>query len=349
MVSPSAASAAKFLSTPPAAVHGFIFYGSDSSQISGRAQALIGVLSRKLGADVEIVRLHDSDLTAAPERIIGELTTGSLFGGTKIVWLTSLPPKAQAHILEAIAEPIGNAYLAVQAPDLKKSHKLVQAFDAAPYLAAIASYGEDRESLTSTIRQRFSSSGYDIGQEAAAMIAARCDFSALLARNESEKLMTFAGMARPISLEDVESCLIDQQTAGLSEIVDRALGGEGREALLAFERFMAPEQNVTPVLAVLSSTLLRLHALRTATDRGTPVMQAVKELRPPVFFKQQDTLAAQVRRWPLSALSVHIKRLNDTLKETRLKPALAEDLTAELILRIARSARGRGVVEKPFH
>ncbi len=340
MVAPSTSSANKFLSAPPGAVRGFLFYGSDSLQISARAEALAGLLSKKAGPDAEIIRLHDTDAAADPDRLIVELTTGSLFGGTKIVWLTSLPAKAQPTVLEAIARPLESAFLIVQAPDLKKTHKLAQAFDAAPHLAAIACYGEDRESLTTAIRQHVSSLGYEIDAEAAALIATRCDFSALLARSEAEKLATYAGQMRRITSSDVEDCLIDQQTAGLSEIIDHALDGEGRKALLAFERFMAVEQNVTPVFVVLSSTLLRLHALRTAVDAGAPIMQAIKELRPPVFFKQQDTLAGQVRRWPAHALAAQLGEFNAVLRETRLKPALAEDLTASFILRIAKAARG---------
>ena len=68
-------------------------------------------LPRKLGPDAEIIRLHDADLAADPARITVELSTGSLFGGTKIVWLTSCPLKAQAP-LAAIAEtPLEGGYL----------------------------------------------------------------------------------------------------------------------------------------------------------------------------------------------------------------------------------------------
>ena len=83
-----------------------------------------------------------------------------------------------------------------------------------------------------------------------------------------------------------------------------------------------------------------MYALRTAVDGGAPVMQAIKELRPPVFFKLQDGLAGQVRKWPTHALSAVLQELNAVLKETRLKPALADNLTARFILRIARTARG---------
>jgi DNA polymerase III subunit delta len=339
MVAPSAASAAKFLTAPPSAVLGFLFYGPDNMQIAARAEALVRTLASKAGPDAEILRFHDSDLAADPGRIAAELATGSLFGGTKIVWLTALPVKAQAMLAGIAAAPIEGAYLVVQAPDLRKSHKLVQTFEAAPVLAAIASYGEDQESLTAAIRRQAQAAGYEIAADAAALIAVRCDFSALLAQSETEKLMTFAAPSQRITLDDVEACLADQQTAGLSEIADSALNGEGRKALAAFERFMAAEQNVTAVLAVLSQTLMRLHAVRAAADSGIPVVQAIKDLKPPVFFKQQDMLAAQARRWSAAALATQISQLNIVLRETRLRPALAEDIAADLLITIAKQAR----------
>jgi DNA polymerase III subunit delta len=341
MVSPSAASAAKFLSAPPSAVRGFLFYGSDSQQIAARAENLARALSERLGPDAEIVRLHDADLAADPSRVGVELATGSLFGGTKIVWLTSLPVKTHAILAELVSGPIGNAYLIAQAPDVKKSNKILQEFEAALYLAAIPSYGEDRESLGAALQSQAASEGFEIAGDAAALIAVRCDYSALLARAETEKLMTFAGSAARITVDVVEACLFDQQTSGLSEIADHALNGDATRSLQAFERFMAAEQNISPVLAVLSQVLLRLHALRMAADSGVPVMQAIKDFRPPIFFKQQDALAGQVRRWPAKALAAQIGRLNETLKETRLRPALADGLTIDLLLGIAKEAGAR--------
>ncbi len=339
MVALSAASAAKFVAAPPGAVRGFLCYGSDDMQIAARAESLVRTLAKKLGPNAEILRLHDSDLAADPGRLAVELTTGSLFGGTKILWLTSLPAKTQTALAGIAASPIEGAYLAVQAPDMKKSHKLVLAFETAPYLAAIPCYGEDQESVSAVIKRQVQAAGCGIDADAAALIAVRCDCSSLLAQSETEKLITFAGSSRHIVLEDVEACIAGQQQAGLSEIVDHALNGEGGKALIAFERFMAAEQNVTPVLAVLSSSLLRLHALRTAADAGTSLAQAIKELRPPVFFKQQDALAAQARRWTAPALSAQLGQLNTVLRETRLRPALAGDIAADFLLGIAKRAR----------
>ncbi len=138
MVAPSAASLAKFLASPPQQVCGFLFYGSDALQISARAEAIVQALAKRNGPDGEIIRLHDSDINANPERIIVELATPPLFGGRKTIWLTSLPAKAQAPLLEVIDGPFAGGDLVVNAPDMKKSHKIVQAFEASNSLAAIA-------------------------------------------------------------------------------------------------------------------------------------------------------------------------------------------------------------------
>src|SRR5262245_35252940 len=105
MVAPSAASAAKFLYAPPRAVSGFLFYGPDGLQIAARAEDLVRTLSSKTAPNAEILRFHESDLSADPGRVAAELATGSLFGGTKIVWLTALPVKAQATLAGIAAAP----------------------------------------------------------------------------------------------------------------------------------------------------------------------------------------------------------------------------------------------------
>lgn len=339
MVAISATAAGKFISTPPKAVRGFLFHGSDVPQIGARSEAIVRKLAERIGPDAEIVRLHDADLASDPGRLEVELGTGSLFGGTKIIWITALPAKAHSALADLILKPLEAAFLVVQAADVKKSHKILQAFEAAPYLAAIPSYGEDRNSLSAAMREYAASEGYELSQDAAAEIAMRSGLSALIARAEVDKLICFAGAARRITLDDVEACLIDQQTAELSEIADLALKGDEKGVLRAFDRFISSEQNVTPVLVVLSAALLRLHTLRAAVDRGTAAMQAIRDFRPPVFFKQQDALAAQIRRWPEAAIARQLSHLNETIKLTRLQPGLAEDLTEVLLVAVAQAAK----------
>jgi len=46
--------------------------------------------------------------------------------------------------------------------------------------------------------------------------------------------------------------------------------------------------------------------VRGLVDEGVPLNDALKQLRPPIFFKERDGFVAQVRAWPG-------KRLNSAL------------------------------------
>ena len=337
MVAPSNSSIAKFLASPPASIQGFLLYGTDGMQISARAQALARILVK--APDAEILRLHDSDISAEPERISSELATRSLFGGKRIIWLTSFPAKAHAFVSEAISAGPLEASLIVQAPDLKKAHKITQAFEASANLAAIACYGEDQRSLAATLRQTFADLGHQIDADAISLLITRSDSSALIAEREAEKISAFAGAGNRVSLTDVEACIMDQQTSESYDAVNAALDGNVSLTLQTLQRFLSVDQAVTPLLLAMISGLQRLHSLRAAVDLGGSVQQAIKSLRPPVFYKQQDAIERQFRLWTSERLAAAIRQANETTKATRLKPQLAEPLTVNFFLTVSRLAR----------
>ncbi len=114
------------------------------------------------------------------------------------------------------------------------------------------------------LRQQFNSAGYEIDPDALALIAARSDFSALIARSEVAKIMTYAGTTRKITVDDVDACMADQQSAGFQEVIDAALEGNGREALMAFR---APDGERTKRYAGARYTLV--HAATLAGASGS--------------------------------------------------------------------------------
>jgi DNA polymerase-3 subunit delta len=82
-----------------------------------------------------------------------------------------------------------------------------------------------------------------------------------------------------------------------------ASGGnlQGLTVALARARF----EGVAPVtiLRAASRHLSRLEQAVTAMDGGATPDQAIKSLRPPLFFKQQDAFRNQLRRWQPKTLS----------------------------------------------
>lgn len=335
-IAPTAAQAKA--SAPQGKLTGFLVYGTDALQIASVAGGIAGGF-RERGAG-ETIRLSDGDLGDSG-RLEAELTTPSLFGTKSIVWLSSCPPKAQAALQQLVAKPLDANYLVVQAPDLKKSHKLAELFESAPYLGAVACYGETTRDLSQSIRDRFQALGHSVDEDAVSRISALGDGAMALIAPEIEKLSLYAGPGAPIGEADVDAVLSDQETSEVFDVIDAALLGHVKATADAFERAQAAETSVAPLMVLFGSALQRLHTLAVAASQGTPPAVAVKQLRPPVFFKQQDTLLRQARLWPLDAVERAWRSLNDATRQTRLRPDLAEALALTFLLRIATAAQKR--------
>ena len=87
---------------------------------------------------------------------------------------------------------------------------------------------------------------------------------------------------------------------------------------------------------------VRLHRLRAAIDQGRSAEEALRSVRPPVHFKAQPILTAQLRAWNAPKLNAALSEIASAIKACRQTGALDETLTERLLLRVAFMGRGKG-------
>jgi DNA polymerase III subunit delta len=75
-----------------------------------------------------------------------------------------------------------------------------------------------------------------------------------------------------------------------------------------------------------------------AMDRGESFDAAASRMRPPLHFRQKDAMKAQAGRWRLTKLAGAIALAHETLRQTRLNPALEHELVSHLIMRLGKPA-----------
>ena len=82
----------------------------------------------------------------------------------------------------------------------------------------------------------------------------------------------------------------------------------------------------------------RLHRVRGAIDAGKSFDDAARTLRPPLFFKQKDDMAAHCRRWTIIHIITALKRISEMIKLARQNARLEYELTERLVLELATMA-----------
>lgn len=331
--------AGRFLAAPDPQLFAFLFYGTDQGLISERARSLAARLAERETPAGETIHLGEADLEDDPAKLEVELRTIPMFGGRKIVRVAA-GRRVTAAVLKPLIEEgnISNA-LIVEAHSLGPDDSLRALFERVSRAAAVACYGDEGADLEELLREAIEAAGLRIAPQARALLMSRLGADRALSRSEIEKLILFAHGRDTITEEDVDAIIGDASEIVLERIAASAAQGSGDRALAECSAAVASGESAQTIILAVQRYFQRLHRTRTLTDAGRSIDQALRQLRPPLHFKQRDAFLAQCRAWTADRLNRALARIAGAAKVARLNPALEVALAENLLLDLVRLAR----------
>lgn len=300
-----AAAIRRFLEKPDAETRAVLLHGPNESFVHEAAERLAAWALGASDDPYAIAKIGEDEIKRDGARLADALAAQSLLGGPTIVWARIAGKAADDAILAALEalennEPGG--FLIVEAGDLGSSAELVKSFGAAKRAAAIAFYEETEAERAQFARAHAKGLGvtFDAGGEEAFLAALPPDRG--LAKQEIEKLALYGNdLGRPISAGDIEALMASEGESALDAASLAAAQGRAAQAVESLARIDALSG-----VSALRALLRRLHQLREARvliDSGMNPADAVAKLRPPVFWKERDAVAAQARLWSAKKLN----------------------------------------------
>ncbi len=339
MVAIKAAELQSLLKSPPKA-EAFLVHGADAGLVAETAKSLAAGLSSMSNPPGEIIRLSEQDLAQTPGRLASEARSLAMFGGRPVLLVKQAPQLTPALFDELLGAPLA-AFIVIEAGNLKRDAKLRQLFEKARNAAAIVCYGADSRSLQQLIREDVQKAGLTIAPEAVQRLAQVLGGDWAVSRSEIAKLTLYAAGEPQITLAHVDAVVGDASAHAFDEAIAAALSGDAGAALAQLDGLSGAGTPAAVVLGVLSGHLQRLHGLLAAIDRGESFDAAAARLRPPLHFRQKDAMKGQTARWTVRSVAAAIEAAHETVRQTRLKPALEQELVSDFIIRLARRAKGR--------
>lgn len=337
--------APRFLTDPDRTMSAFLFHGTDPGLVAERAQQLAKRLAAREQPEGELIRLDDADLDGDRDRLGVELRTMPMFGGRKVVRV-STGRIINAVMLKELVESADLAgFLIVEAGNLKATDTLRAVFEKASSAAAIACYGDETRDLDGLVREVLDAARLTITNDARTLLVARLGADRGLSRAEVEKLALYtqakSGGKGSIGVEDVEAIVGDAAELAVDRIVNAAAGGDAASAINELSRALGSGESPQMVILALMRHLQKLHRIRAELDRGGSLDDALRQLRPPLHFKQRDAVTAQSRRWTMPLLDRALAASADALKSARLTSALEDAIAERLLLSVASQVARR--------
>lgn len=343
------ARAAQFLSAPPSGVRAVLFYGPDGGLVRERALALTALIAADPSDPFRVVEMTGRTLAEDGARLADEAAAISFTGGRRVVRLRDAGDGVTRIFQTFLGDGPGDAMpgdtlIVVESGDLPPRSSLRKLFEKSEQAAAIACYRDEGRDLEQVIRQSFSTAGLAVEPDALTYLITHLGGDRQLSRRELEKVILYKGtQTSAVGLADVEACVGNSSALALDDVADAAALGDLRRLTTALARCLQEGASAVAVLRAVAVHFQRLHLVTSRVAAGERLDDALKRLKPPLFWKKKGAFTAQLRLWRLEDLGPALERLLAAERSAKTTGIPAEPLLGITLYRLALSPARRRV------
>ncbi len=333
------AEAERFVREPDPEWTAVLVYGPDQGLVRERARKIATSVVEDLMDPFRVAEISAATLRDDPARLSDEACSLSLTGGRRVVRLRDAGDAAAAALDGVLSVASAEDILVVvEAGDLGPRSKLRKLFEGSAGAAALACYADDARSLGEVIRETLGQAGLGATPDAIAYLSDHLGSDRMLSRMELEKLATYAFGADEVMLEDAEAVVGDGATTTLDDIVNSTAEGNTSNLDRALQRAFDEGVNSVAVVRAAQRHFQRLHRAAGGVAAGNSPDQAMKALRPPVFFKRAASFRSQLQTWNATRVAGALEALTDAEIACKTTGVPAEASCRRTLLAIARQA-----------
>lgn len=330
---------AAFLANPDAAMRAALVYGPDAGLVRERADRLAASVCPDPRDAFRVTDLTAAAFVGDPARLHDEAAAMSLVGGRRLVRVREAGDAVGALFERFLAAlPPGDSVVIVEGGELAARSSLRRAFEAAPAAVAIACYADGRREIEDLVREVLGARGIAINGDAMAYLVAHLGGDRLVSRRELEKLALFVGDRGRVRLEEATQSVGDSAALTIEDVVLAAAEGDAAALERALMRAFQEGEMPVSVLRALMRHFQRLHLAGSHMAAGASEDDALRALRPPVFFKMQDRFKRQLRLWPARRAAHALVLLTQAELNAKRTGLPADAICRDTLLRLARAA-----------
>ncbi|WP_105404829.1 DNA polymerase III subunit delta [Neorhizobium sp. T7_12] len=316
----------------------FVIYGPDRGLVSERAALIAGKTGISQDDPFAMLKLDVSDLQGDPGRLLDEVNSMGLFGGSKLVWLRGAAnEKPLLDAMQVLADgPAPANILIVEAGDLKKGSGLRKIAEPSRSIAVIPCYADDIKALNSLIDSELGSEGLRISPGARQRLLELLGGDRVASRNEIRKLALYCRGTGMVEEAQIDEIIGDASAVSADEAVDAILSGDLPALHRAIQKIVSSK---TPVFLVLQSCLKQFQLLdlmkAEMEEKKLQTAQVMMTLGRHIHFKRKPIIEKALRTWSSPALARETERLQAAILMSRQRQSLEPNIAFHTLMATA--------------
>ena len=308
-------------------VNFYLFYGENEGQKLDTIKSNFGNFTKE-----NTFRYSEKDLIENNQLFFDKIYSKSFFEKEKLILIYDVTDKILDLIKKTIDADISEIKIILLTKKLEKKSKIRNFFEMDKKILIVPFYEDTPQTLLSIAKKILTESKINLSSENLNLIIERSQNDRICLKNELEKIINFCQNNKKLNLEHILKLTNLSENYNAGELVDNCLSKNKKKTLnILNENIPSNEDNIL-ILRTFLNKLKRLRKLKLNLDQSNNIDQTINSFRPPIFWKDKNTIKQQIKMWKLNDIEKFIVDLNNTEGLIKKNPQISNQIINNMIL-----------------
>ena len=279
----------------------------------------------------EIIRIDEQEINNKSSDLIDSLLTKSLFEEDKSIIISRATDKILKFIQDILKRKISNIKIIINCGLLEKKSKLRNLFEIDKSLIVIPVYEDDARSLTPIIQKFLIENKIKLSRESIDLLIDRSSGDRKNLNVELNKIMYLSKTTKEINFEIIKKLTNLADNHSVSELADSFLLKNKKKISKILNENNYSNDDCILILRTISSKSKRLLKILNEKKDKANIDSIITNYKPPIFWKDKETIKRQANNWDILDLKNKIFNLNDLEFLIKSQPSNSLKLISDYI------------------
>ena len=243
--------------------------------------------------------------------IVEGLLTKSLFEDNKLIIISRVTDRILKYFEAILDKDISNIKFFLRTGVLEKKSKLRSFFEKNNKVIVIPVYEDDYRSLYSFIEKFLSANKIILSRESINLLINRSGNDRFNLKIELNKIYNYSITNKKIDLEIIKKLSNLVENYSVYELADSYLEKNKKNLSKILNENNYSNEDCILILRTIMSKSKRLLSILESSKYNKNIDNVIALYKPPIFWKEKETVKKQVNKWVLEDLKNKIYKIND--------------------------------------
>lgn len=278
----------KYLKKPEPEIKAFVIYGGNDGLVAEYVKSLTLTVSKDLYDPFQVVYFNGSDITGEPANLFAEYTARSLMGGRRVIVVKDADNNLTKHLKVLLEGTPSDTLLLIASSSLNKKSSLVTLGEGCDDMAVIACYEDRDEDIFSTARKMLVDHNLMISNEALQLLCARLSNDRRTNIGEIEKLITYMGDKKNVSIEDIQDVIADQSASSSDDLCYYTACGYSDKSQKSLRKLLNEGEEPVSIIRSMVYHFYKILNCLANMEKGDTPEKAMQKLTPRIIYFRES-------------------------------------------------------------